>query len=234
MFPGRLESSTSICIHVWDKHGKPKLTDIVPGAPKADGVYMDKHDNVYLQATPPRKINNKELDDGMSSTLFKFKANKGKFLSAGESPVPLPPSEVPKRSQDMRGMWAESYEWVYGGVGYGGFNGSRVGGGCACWFTRFKLDYFARSFTPEPMQYSVSVLDSKGNLITRIGKYGNADSAGPKSKEPLGGDEVGLFHPSFVGTHTDHRLFISDIGNERIVSVKLNYYVNKIIPIINK
>lgn len=231
MFPGRLESSTSICIHVWDKYGKQKLVDVVPGAPKADGVYMDINDNVYLQATPPRKINNKELDDGMSSTLFKFKANKGRFLSAGESPVPLPPTEIPKRSQDMRNMWAENYEWVYGGVGYGGFNGSRVGGGCACWFTRFKLDYFARSFTPEPMQYSVSVLDSRGNLITRIGKYGNADSAGPKSKEPLGGDEVGLFHPSFVGTHTDHRLFVSDIGNERIVCVKLDYHVNKIVPI---
>lgn len=231
MFPGRLESSTSICIHVWDKHGKQRLVDIVPGAPKADGVYMDINDNVYLQATPPRKINNKELDDGMSSTLFKFKANKGRFLSAGEAPVPIPPSEIPKRSQDMRGMWAENYEWVYGGVGYGGFNGSRVGGGCACWFTRFKLDYFSRSFTPEPMQYSVSVLDSKGNLITRIGKYGNADSAGPKSKEPLGGDEVGFFHPSFVGTHTDHRLFVSDIGNERIVCIKLDYHVNKIVPI---
>ena len=81
------------------------------------------------------------------------------------------------------------------------------------------------------MQYSVSVLDSKGNLITRIGKYGNADSAGPKSKEPLGGDEVGFFHPSFVGTHTDHRVFVSDIGNERIVCIKLDYYVNKIVPI---
>ena len=230
MFPGRLESSTAICIHVWDKHGKQKLVDVVPGAPKADGVFMDINNNIYMQATPPRKINNKELDDGMSSTLFKFKANKGKFLSEGEAPVPLPPTEIPKRSQDMRGMWAENSEWAYGGVGYGGFNGSRVGGGCACWFTRFKLDYFARSFTPEPMQYSVSVLDSSGNLILRIGRYGNADSAGPKSKEPLGGDEVGLFHPSFIGTHTDHRLFISDIGNERIISVKLEYHINKIIP----
>ena len=82
------------------------------------------------------------------------------------------------------------------------------------------------------MQYSVSVLDSNGNLIVRIGRYGNVDSAGPKSKEPLGGDEVGLFHACFVGTHTDHRLFISDIGNDRIISVKLDYYKNAIIPIV--
>ena len=69
-------------------------------------------------------------------------------------------------------------------------------------------------------------------LTYRVGRYGNADSAGPKSKEPLGGDEVGLFHACFVGTHTDHRLFISDIGNDRILSVKLDYNVNKIIPIL--
>ena len=82
------------------------------------------------------------------------------------------------------------------------------------------------------MQYGVSVLDSNGNLITRIGKYGNADSCGPKSKEPIGGDEVGLFHPCFVGVHTDKRLFIADIGNDKIVSVKLDYHVNKIVPIV--
>ena len=131
MFPGRLESSTSICIHVWDKHGKQKLVDIVPGAPKADGVYMDINDNVYLQATPPRKINNKELDDGMSSTLFKFKANKGRFLSNGGTPVPIPPSEIPKRSEDMRGMWAENYEWVYGGpIVFGGSSACRESWHC--------------------------------------------------------------------------------------------------------
>jgi hypothetical protein len=234
MFPGRLESSTSVCLHVWDKHGKLKLTDIVPGCPKTDGVFLDINNNVYLLATPPRKINNKEIDDGMSSTLFKFKSNKGKFLSSSSAPVPIADTEIPKRSEEVRGMWAENFDWLYGLVGYGGFNGSRVGGGCACWFVRFKLDYFARSFAPEPMQYSVSVLDSNGNLIVRVGKYGNADSCGPKSKEPLGGDEVGLFHPSFVGTDTDHRLFISDIGNERIVSVKLDYYVNKILPVLKK
>jgi hypothetical protein len=43
----------------------------------------------------------------------------------------------------------------------------------------------------------------------------------------LGGDEVGLFHPLYVGTHTDHRLFISDYGNGRIVSVKLDYHLNE-------
>lgn len=231
MFPGRIENSTSVSLHIWDKYGKVKFTDVIPGCPKTDGAFMDAQNNVYILATPPRKINNKEIDDGMSSTLFKFKPNNGRFLAVADTPVALPPTEYPKRPQEIRSMWAENYEWIYGGVGFAGFNASKIGGGCACWFVRFKLDYFSRSFAPEPMQYSVSVLDSKGNLIVRIGKYGNADSCGPKSLEPLGGDEVGLFHPCFVGTHTDHRLFISDIGNDRILSVKLGYHTEKILMI---
>jgi hypothetical protein len=120
-------------------------------------------------------------------------------------------------------VWSPGADWLYGGVGFAGFNSPRAGGGCACWFSRFALDYFARSIAPEVDHYSVAVLDSNGNLILRIGRYGNADSAGPKSLAPLGGDEVALFHACEVGTHTDRRIFISDVGNGRIVSVKLSY-----------
>jgi hypothetical protein len=227
-YPGRLLSSTSICLHIWSKNGQIKSEDILPGCPQTDGVFLDENDNVYIMATPFRKINDKKLDDGSSSSLFKFKSKKGRFLTSESSPLPLEKSNIPQRTQEIAGLWAENFDWTYGGVGFGGFNVA----GCACWFARFKLDYFARSFAPEPMQYGVSVLDANGNLITRIGKYGNADSCGPNSKEPLGGDEVGLIHPCFVGVHTDKRLFISDVGNDRIVSVKLDYYVNKILPII--
>ena len=68
---------------------------------------------------------------------------------------------------------------------------------------------------------------ARGNLITRVGRYGNVDSAGPKSLVPLGGDEVGLMHACYVGSHTDRRLFISDVGNGRIVSVKLDYHATE-------
>ena len=231
VYPGRFSDTKSTCLHVWDKQGKVKFQDIVPGCPQTDGVYLDIHSNVYMMATPARQANNKELDDGMTSTLLKFKANKGKFLGlSGE--VPLPVELAPKRPKEIFNLWVDSYEWAYGGVGLAGFNSKSNGGGCACWFARFKLDYFARSFAPEVTQFSVAVLDSNGNLITRIGRYGNVDSAGPKSKEPLGGDEVGLFHPCFVGALTDKKVFISDIGNERIVSVILGYNTEKILPII--
>ena len=75
------------------------------------------------------------------------------------------------------------------------------------------------------------MLDTSGNLILRVGRYGNVDdgkplvaAGGPPNTRSVGGDEVSLMHACFVGTHTDHRLFIADAGNERILSVKLGYH----------
>jgi len=50
---------------------------------------------------------------------------------------------------------------------------------------------------------------------------------GPPSPRSIGGDEVGLFHAAYVGTHTDRRLFIADAGNSRILSVKLDYHATE-------
>ena len=76
-------------------------------------------------------------------------------------------------------------------------------------------------------------LDADGNLILRVDRYGNADSAGPESALPLGGDEIALFDAHFVATQTDRRLFISDVGNARIVSVKLGYHATAMVSLRN-
>ena len=41
---------------------------------------------------------------------------------------------------------------------------------------------------------------------------------------------MGLFDPRYVTVQTDKRLIISDVGNGRIVSVKLNYYATECVP----
>lgn len=232
-YPGRMFSSTGSCIHVWDKHGRVLFEDAVPGSPQVDGVAMDRDNNIYIMATPTRVLGGQKYFDEMSETVIKIRPGGGKIIAASSrAPVPLPESDRPARSPMLHNgtlgnSWVEGADWMYGGVGYAGFNASRAGGGCACWFSRFTLDYFARSIAPEPTHFSVAILDANGNLITRVGRYGNVDSAGPQSKLPLGGDEVGLVHACYVGTHTDRRLFISDVGNGRIVSVKLDYHVTE-------
>jgi hypothetical protein len=148
--------------------------------------------------------------------------------------VPLPEADQPKRPPDTVGgiretgnSWMEGAEWLYGGVGISG-------AGCSCWHSRFQMDYFDRSFAPEPDLYSVAALDSAGNLILRVGRYGNPDDglplvrrrAAPRPR-PIGGDEVGFFYPAYVGVDTDRRLFVADLGNGRIASVKLGYHATE-------
>lgn len=228
LYPGRISSSTSPCIHVWDKRGKLIYEDAVPGINQVDGVGLDRDDNIYFMHTPTRMVDGKPYFNRMSETMTKVKPKKCKFISdSKDCPVAISPEFAPKGNQVVHGMWIEGEaEWFYPGVGYAGFSAAQAGGGCACWFPRFSLDLYARSIVPEPQQFTVGVLDTAGNLILRIGRYGNVDSAGPGSKLPLGGDEVSLFHPLYTGTHTDRRIFIADYGNGRIVSVKMGYHAN--------
>ncbi len=242
VYPGRVSTSTSPCIHVWDKHGKLLYEDAVPGVEQCDGVGIDAEDNLYLMTAPTRMYGGKPYFNHMSQTLFRARPKAAKLIaSTKKAPVPLQKGNSPNRPAEVscgrtgRG-WIEGADWFYGGVGFAGFN--MKGPGCACWFSRFTLDYFARSIAPEVHQYRVAIIDKAGNLILRIGRYGNVDDGkaliadgGPKNARSIGGDEVSLMHPCFVGTHTDRRIFISDYGNARIVSVKIGYQSEKIIPL---
>ena len=153
---------------------------------------------------------------------MKFRPGRGLIISRNSHLIPFEAKDgsVPKRPHDVvKGSspgWVEGAEWLYGGVGYCGKNAVRVGGHCACYNCRFTLDYFARSFAPEVRRFNVAVLDSAGNLVLRIGRYGNVDD-----------DGIGLMHGAYVATHTDRRLFIADPGNARILAVRLDYHATE-------
>ena len=237
VYPGR---SGNRVIVVFDKHGKIVYEDAVPGLTNADGLGIDKDDNLYVMVAAPRVFSNKRYFNDKSETLMKFRPGKAKFLSGGRASIPLPEEQYPKRSFDITkyGMgktWAQGAEWMYGGVGYGG-----QGGSCTCWHARFQLDYFARSFVPELLRFRVAVLDTNGNLILRIGKYGNVDDGVPlipesgiRNPNSVGGDEAALSHAAYVGIHTDRYLYIHDAGNGRILKVKLGYHLEEKVSLKN-
>ncbi|MFT5523205.1 MAG: hypothetical protein ACI9HK_001151 [Pirellulaceae bacterium] len=241
IFPGRVVNSTSPCIHIWDKHGQLKVEDAIPGVGQCDGIGLDRNGDIYVMHAPTRAYNGKRYFNEMSQTLMRVRPgqSRGKVVSSQGSPIALGDAGKPDRAADVESTrhgkaWVQDAEWMYGGVGFAGFNMIGHGGGCACWFSRFKLDHFARSIAPEPYQFRVAVVDSAGNLILRIGKYGNVEDGkplieadGPPNTRSIDGDEVSLMHACFVGTHTDRRIFISDLGNQRIVSVKLGYHAEE-------
>ena len=165
-------------------------------------------------AAPARILEGDKAFDPLSSTLMKFKPGKGRIISENNHLIPFPVTTAPDRPHDViKGgspMWVEDAEWMYGGVGYSGHSAQAASGHCSCWNARFALDYFARSFGPELRHFTVAVLDSNGNLILRVGRYGNVDegkplvaAGGPEQVREIGGDEVALMHGAYVATQTD-------------------------------
>jgi hypothetical protein len=237
MFPGRVRWNE---VHVWDRHGQLMFEDAVPGATMMDGLAIDRANCIYLLATPNRVYGGKPYFIGRAETLIKTRPLRAK-LSSGKRGLPVLLQPKPDRPHDLARspdgpMWIDGQQWMYGGVGFGGFNVGKGGGGCACWHARFALDYFGRSFAPEVDHFTVAVLDTAGNLILRVGQYGNVDDGIPLVNEDspvrprsIGGDETALFHAAYVATHTDRRLFIADAGNARIASVRLGYHTTKVV-----
>ncbi len=235
LYPGRLAGGKDAVVHVWDRHGQAVHEDALPGLGKLHGITLDQNGAFYALASAPRFIEGERYFNRATGTLIKGVPGKTRVISAGRgAPVRLTEDRTPDRPPDLRmggPAWVENAEWFYGGVGFSGDN-SLGSSACSCWNMRFGFDGFARSFAPETDHYSVAVLDSAGNLIMRIGRYGNVDdgvplerNGGPPNPRPMGGDEVGLFHAQYVATHTDRRVFIADAGNACIRSVKLDYHV---------
>ena len=66
---------------------------------------------------------------------------------------------------------------------------------------------------PEIHRNSIAIVDAGGNFIMRVGQYGNQDDRGP---------EIRFAYTRFVAAN-DKRLFINDMMNKRILSVRLSY-----------
>jgi sugar lactone lactonase YvrE len=87
--------------------------------------------------------------------------------------------------------------------------------GCVCKEARFDLDEFGRLFVPNVLDFCIRVYDNAGNLVTRLGHYGNADSTG------VGGGlerpAIPLGWPMTCGVNRAGRLYVGDVLNQRIV-----------------
>jgi hypothetical protein len=235
LYPGRRFGGKRPLIHVYDKHGKVLFADAMPGLGIVHGVKIDADNNLYVGGTAPVTVGGKPYFNDMTGTVIKAPAGKARLLVADKTPIPLTKERRPDRPRDVKDAWIENADWVFGGVGWAGNEGANR---CDCVNIQFDLDYLKRTFVPEVDRYSVAVLDANGNVICRIGRYGNVDEGkplvaegGPENAKPIGGDEVTLFHGAHLAVHTDKRLFIADTGNRRVVSVKLDYHVSESVPL---
>lgn len=117
-------------------------------------------------------------------------------------------------------------EWHYQGVSNvpSSSDGPAPDPGCVCYNSHLSADPYGRVYAVNTFAFTVNMLDTGGNLITRIGSYGNADSAGPKSAVPT--PEIALACPNDV-SYAAEKLYICDSVNRRVVVVRFDYDVEK-------
>jgi hypothetical protein len=89
-------------------------------------------------------------------------------------------------------------------------------GACACYTSRFAVDYYGRVFMPDNGLFAVRVLDAAGQPLLMFGDYGNEDSAGPGSR--VARPAIPLAWPYAVSAGRGG-VYVSDFVNRRILRV---------------
>ena len=82
------------------------------------------------------------------------------------------------------------------------------------------VDEADRIFATDYQKYHVKVLDTAGNLIARIGSWGNAACQGPNSRYPEPEIAFGWLHSIDAARDA---LYASDKDLRRIIKVRLDY-----------
>ena len=124
-------------------------------------------------------------------------------------------------------------EWIHSGASVAGsWSTPKIAPGtfivCLCESPVIDVDDFGRVFFPDAGRSRVGVLDTAGNLIRTVGRYGNADSAGPGSAVSI--PAIPLCWPQAVAVG-ERELFIGDRLNRRVVRVRLAYAREATCPI---
>jgi hypothetical protein len=170
---------------------------------------------------PPRGAGTPANDRPLTGTLLKTRgAGTALLLEKAHTPLEPPPERPKDLSSSQGALWVEGADWLYAGVG------PVAAVGCVCPSVRVHLDWYKRSYVPESYRHSLGILDTNGNLIMHLGRYGNHDDAlAMKQGEP----NVVLTLPRFI-SGTDNYLAFDDWG-ERLVVLKLNYQAEETVGI---
>lgn len=95
---------------------------------------------------------------------------------------------------------------------------------CSCISSRLAVDPYGRVFVPDSFLFSLDMLDANGNRISRIGRYGNADAAGP---------EIAFAWPAFAAV-AGGKVYVSDPGNRRVMGIRFDYAAAETVALENR
>jgi hypothetical protein len=171
---------------VFGPDGDLLTANAVEGRWKGHGVGMDRDGNIYIVLAGILPAGQKSLDgtpnfpagdrvQGGRGTLIKFRAQGGKY-PIGK--IVRGKESAPAGAIHLSNGYALGALWAYGGV-------TGQSEGCSCHHQRFDMDPWARAWIPSGHLFSVVVLDSNGNRIVRLGRYGNVDDTEADVRWPL-------------------------------------------------
>ncbi len=116
-------------------------------------------------------------------------------------------------------VWHDGVEWEFLGVSPASGRYTKGHDGCVCFNLRFCADDFGRTYVPAAHRNTIRMLDTAGNELLRIGRYGNLDS-GPNArlKEP----NVPLRFPTATALSKRY-LYAVEEDIFRVLRIKLGY-----------
>lgn len=219
-FPGRSWSHGNL---VWrfGRTGQVIGLDAIPGLPYSSfGIRTDATGNIYCGVGYHMNVDGKPHIGG---SLAKFAPQGGRLIRDFDTPVKL--DNPPQRPADFLTtgggkIWGQNMFWCAPGMDQLHFvDPAGTGYPCECYHCKFDMDLYGRSFLPRAYGYHVAILDTNGNRICEVGRYGNADRPAMKP----GDTDIGLGQCSYLATVSDKWLYIADDSNMRIIRVKLGY-----------
>ncbi len=156
---------------------------------------------------------------GRGSMMYGGRRNRALVADAENAPESAPEYRSGYLYQRVKVVGAK---WRYPGMGIIP-SSERLWGdpACVCMTSRLAVDPYGRVFAPNVFRFCVEMLDTDGNQLARIGKYGNADDRGP---------EPHFAWPAFVGVAAD-KVYVSDSVNRRIVIIGLEYAARAVCPV---
>jgi RNA polymerase sigma-70 factor (ECF subfamily) len=212
--------SDSSVLLVWDRDGNPKSAQAITGLWRGSGIRVSRAGDAYVSIGCA--YGNGGYWEGLAEpdksnlTAYRTFGNLGvifKFLNDGRGSFGTMTGKSPKAFTGVA--------WEYRG------HAPSQPKDCGCCHSLFGSDGFDRLYVPAMHLYSVMVLDANGNVIMRLGRYGNADGQGKGSLAPE--PDIALSWVLAVEA-SDRALYISDQGNQRILKAAIGYAVEEAVP----
>ncbi len=180
---GRLGAVAAPVLRVYGPDGKLKHPCILPGLAELEGLRVGRSGSVYV--VQPWKPAGQKIPDGLAAggtyddsrwgSLIKFKGDF-KTFPVGRIEGAWEPSP-PEATHVGGGMKVKitGALWTYGGVS----PHSAHYNSCTCMKASADLDDYERSWICATQTCTVNVIDSNGNVMARLGGYGNVDDLKP-------------------------------------------------------